>query len=85
MTGQGPIATLSLTQQPTSQRCSTTAPLVLRATVDPLKRGPAPVIVIVNHLRSFIDIELVAGDSRVSARSGRRRVSSSPRSFRIYN
>jgi len=32
-------------------------PLVLRATVDPSGTNPVPVIVIVNHLRSFIDIE----------------------------
>ncbi len=36
-------------------------PLVLRATVDPLSPNPRQVIVIVNHLRSFIDVELVAG------------------------
>ena len=44
-------------------------PLVLRATVDPLSVNPRPIIVIVNHLRSFIDIELVAGDGpRVRAK-----------------
>jgi hypothetical protein len=32
-------------------------PLVLRATVDPTGPNPAPVIVVVNHTRSFIDIE----------------------------
>jgi predicted extracellular nuclease len=32
-------------------------PLVLRATVDPSGPNPIPVIVVVNHLRSFIDIE----------------------------
>ncbi|HYE13565.1 MAG TPA: hypothetical protein VD968_03880, partial [Pyrinomonadaceae bacterium] len=36
-------------------------PLVLRATVDPSGVN-RPVIVVVNHTRSFIDIELVAGD-----------------------
>jgi uncharacterized repeat protein (TIGR01451 family) len=35
-------------------------PLVLHATVDPTF-NPRPVIIVVNHLRSFIDIELVAG------------------------
>ncbi|MDP2319940.1 MAG: lamin tail domain-containing protein [Acidobacteriota bacterium] len=34
-------------------------PLVLRATVDALGANPRPVIVVVNHLRSFIDIDLV--------------------------
>lgn len=34
-------------------------PLVLRATVDAFGVNPRPVIVVVNHLRSFIDIELV--------------------------
>lgn len=44
-------------------------PLVLRATVDPSSVDPQPVIVVVNHLRSFIDIELVAGDGpRVRAK-----------------
>ena len=44
-------------------------PLVLRATVDPLGLNPRPVIVIVNHLRSFIDIGLVAGEGpRVRAK-----------------
>ena len=44
-------------------------PLVLRATVDPPGLNPRPVIVVVNHLRSFIDIELVAGDGpRVRAK-----------------
>ncbi len=44
-------------------------PLVLRATVDPLGVNPRPVIVIVNHLRSFIDIDLVTGDGpRVRAK-----------------
>jgi predicted extracellular nuclease len=36
-------------------------PLVLRATVEPTGANK-PVIVVVNHTRSFIDIELVAGD-----------------------
>ena len=44
-------------------------PLVLRATVDPTSAAPRPVIVVVNHLRSFIDIELVSGDGpRVRAK-----------------
>ena len=44
-------------------------PLVLRATVDPSGANPRPVIVIVNHLRSFIDIDLVDGDGpRVRAK-----------------
>ena len=44
-------------------------PLVLRATVDPTGAAPLPVIVIVNHLRSFIDIELVGGEGpRVRAK-----------------
>jgi predicted extracellular nuclease len=44
-------------------------PLVLRATVDPLTLNPRELIVVVNHLRSFIDIELVAGDGpRVRAK-----------------
>jgi len=44
-------------------------PLVLRATVDPSGINPRQVIVVVNHLRSFIDIELVAGDGpRVRAK-----------------
>ncbi len=44
-------------------------PLVLRGTVDPLGANPRPLIVIVNHLRSFIDIELVGGDGlRVRAK-----------------
>jgi predicted extracellular nuclease len=33
-------------------------PLVLRATVDPFGSNPGRIIVLVNHLRSFIDIEL---------------------------
>ena len=44
-------------------------PLVLRATVDPLGVNPGDVIVVVNHLRSFIDIELVSGEGvRVRAK-----------------
>ncbi len=37
-------------------------PLVLRAVVNPSQPNALPVIVIVNHLRSFIDIELVSGE-----------------------
>ncbi len=44
-------------------------PLVLHATVDALTPNPRQIIVIVNHTRSFIDIELVAGDGpRVRAK-----------------
>lgn len=44
-------------------------PLVLHATVDPTSVDPQAVIVVVNHPRSFIDIELVAGDgARVRAK-----------------
>ena len=44
-------------------------PLVLRATVRCRASAPRPIIVVVNHLRSFIDIELVAGDGpRVRAK-----------------
>lgn len=44
-------------------------PLVLRATVSLPGLAPRPVIVVVNHLRSFIDIELVGGDGlRVRAK-----------------
>ena len=44
-------------------------PLVLRATVDALSANPRQVIVVVNHLRSFIDIELVSGEGpRVRAK-----------------
>jgi hypothetical protein len=44
-------------------------PLVLRATVDPSGGDPRPIIVIVNHTRSFIDIELVTGEGpRVRAK-----------------
>jgi hypothetical protein len=42
---------------------------VLRATVDPFGVNPGEVIVVVNHLRSFIDIELVSGEGvRVRAK-----------------
>jgi predicted extracellular nuclease len=44
-------------------------PLVLRATVDPAGGDPRPIIVVVNHTRSFIDIELVTGEGpRVRAK-----------------
>ena len=44
-------------------------PLVLRATFDPFGANPRPFIVVVNHLRSFIDIELVGGEGpRVRAK-----------------
>ncbi len=44
-------------------------PLVLRGTVDAFGLNPRPVIVVVNHLRSFIDIDLVTGDgTRVRAK-----------------
>lgn len=44
-------------------------PLVLHATVDPAGINPRPVIVVVNHLRSFIDIELVGPEGdRVRAK-----------------
>ncbi len=44
-------------------------PLVLRATVDPAGLDPRPIIVIVNHTRSFIDIELVTDEGpRVRAK-----------------
>jgi uncharacterized repeat protein (TIGR01451 family) len=44
-------------------------PLVLRATVEPSGLNPRRVIIVVNHLRSFIDIELVGGDGpRVRAK-----------------
>jgi uncharacterized repeat protein (TIGR01451 family) len=44
-------------------------PLVLRATFRPSGPNPRAVIVIVNHLRSFIDIELVGGEGpRVRAK-----------------
>jgi predicted extracellular nuclease len=39
-------------------------PFVLRANALLPGRGPRPFIVVVNHLRSFIDIELVEGDGR---------------------
>jgi hypothetical protein len=44
-------------------------PLVLRATVDAATLNPRPVIIVVNHTRSFIDIELVTGEGpRVRAK-----------------
>jgi len=44
-------------------------PLVLRATADPTGPSPQPIIVVVNHTRSFIDVELVGGDGpRVRAK-----------------
>jgi predicted extracellular nuclease len=44
-------------------------PLVLYATVDAFGANPRPVIVVVNHLRSFIDVGLVAGEGpRVRAK-----------------
>src|SRR5687768_3998540 len=44
-------------------------PLVLRATVDALSANPRQIIVVVNHTRSFIDIELVGGEGpRVRAK-----------------
>jgi hypothetical protein len=44
-------------------------PLVLRSTVDPSGVDPRPIIVIVNHTRSFIDIETVTGEGpRVRAK-----------------
>ena len=50
-------------------------PLVLRATVDALGLNPRPVIVIVNHPRSFIDIEPVGGEvARAGQTQGASRV-----------
>ena len=44
-------------------------PLVLRATVTLPGRWPRPVIVVVNHLRSFIDVELLSSEGdRVRAK-----------------
>jgi predicted extracellular nuclease len=44
-------------------------PLVLRATISPGTDDEVPVIVIVNHPRSFIDVELVSGEGvRVRAK-----------------
>lgn len=44
-------------------------PLVLRATVDVVTLNPRQVIIVVNHLRSFIDIEAVTGEGvRVRAK-----------------
>ena len=70
MTAQQPTATLSSTRTPASRRCSTTgrrsfcARRWIRRDVD-----PRPIIVIVNHLRSFIDIEPVTGEGpRVRAK-----------------
>lgn len=37
-------------------------PLVLRGTVDAATLNPRPVIIVVNHLRSFIDIEVVGSE-----------------------
>lgn len=37
-------------------------PLVLDATVEPTSMNPRRVLVVVNHLRSFIDVEQVAGE-----------------------
>jgi hypothetical protein len=37
-------------------------PLVLRGTVDAASLNPRPVIIVVNHLRSFIDIEVVGAE-----------------------
>jgi uncharacterized protein len=37
-------------------------PLVLRGTIDPSSLNPREVIVVVNHTRSFIDIEIVSGE-----------------------
>ncbi len=44
-------------------------PLTLRATVDALSANPRQIIVVVNHTRSFIDIELVGAEgARVRAK-----------------
>jgi len=44
-------------------------PLVLHATVDPLGLNPRPVIVVVNHLRSFIDVDVLGAEGdRVRAK-----------------
>ncbi len=44
-------------------------PLVLHATINPTELNPLPVIVVVNHLRSFIDIEVVGPEgNRVRAK-----------------
>jgi uncharacterized repeat protein (TIGR01451 family) len=44
-------------------------PLVLRATVDPSGPNPRAVIIVVNHLRSFIDVELLGPEgARVRAK-----------------
>jgi predicted extracellular nuclease len=52
-----------------TERLHDRPPLVLRSTVDPLGPNPQAVIVVVNHLRSFIDIDLPgAGGARVRAK-----------------
>jgi uncharacterized protein len=44
-------------------------PLILRATVDPSGVDPRSIIVVVNHLRSFIDVEALTGEGpRVRAK-----------------
>jgi len=44
-------------------------PLVLHATVDPTSANPRPVIVVVNHLRSFIDVDVLGAEGdRVRAK-----------------
>ncbi len=44
-------------------------PLVLHATVDPTGANPRPVIVVVNHLRSFIDVDVLGAEGdRVRAK-----------------
>lgn len=44
-------------------------PLVLDAMIDPAGANPARVLIVVNHLRSFIDVDLVAGEGpRVRAK-----------------
>lgn len=53
----------------TSQLLHDRPPLVLRATALLPGMAPRPIIVVVNHLRSFINIELLAGDGpRVRAK-----------------
>lgn len=55
------------TNQP--ERLNDRPPLVLTATIDPSGVDPRQVIVVVNHLRSFIDIGLMSGEgSRVRAK-----------------
>jgi predicted extracellular nuclease len=46
-------------------------PLVLDATVDPAGRNPGRILVVVNHLRSFIDVEST-GDAGVRVRAKRK-------------